>query len=375
MISDLPDTPFLLLDRQKLEINLDRMQRAADAKNVALRPHLKTAKSVPVAELALARGARGITVSTLLEAEHFFDDGINDIIYAVGITPDKLDRAMALSRRGADLKIMTDNKVVAQAVRDHGRQHGHVHKTLIELDCGDHRAGLQADDPDLEAIAKILAGQGEGGFSGLLTHAGHSYGENSPFGIRRVAGEEADCARAASHGLAAAGFGCGIVSIGSTPTALAEADLGGITEIRAGVYMFFDVDQMARGVCGPEELALSVVATVIGHNRAANKILLDAGGLALSKDRSADHFMPEAGYGLICDLETGAILDGLSVTGVSQEHGHVRVTDDADYERLPIGAKIRILPIHACMTAAAYGHYHLLDSGALAAVWPRVNGW
>ncbi|RED54061.1 alanine racemase [Aestuariispira insulae] len=371
----LPNTPFLLLDQQKLEANLDRMQQAANGKSVLLRPHLKTAKSLAVAEKAMARGAKGITVSTLLEAEYFFDGGIADIIYAVGMTADKLDRAMDLVRRGADLKIMTDNLVVAQAIADHGHRHGHCHKTLIELDCGDHRAGLLPEDPDLPQIAAMLESQGKGGFAGVLTHAGHSYGENTPAGIEKIANEESDCARRAVAMVTNAGFEPGIVSIGSTPTALALGELDGVTEIRAGVYMFFDVDQMARGVCNISDLALSVVSTVIGHNRAAGKILLDAGGLALSKDRSADSNMAQAGYGLVCDLESGRRLDGLSVTAVSQEHGHVKVSDERDYVRLPIGAKIRILPIHACMTAAAYPHYHVLHSGKLVALWERVNGW
>ena len=164
------------------------------------------------------------------------------------------------------------------------------------------------------------------------------------------------------------------VSLGSTPTALYVKDLSGVTELRAGVYTVFDMDQQSRGVCETEEIALSVLSCVIGHNKAAGKILLDAGGLALSKDRSADQFRPEVGYGQICDTE-GAIISGLYVTGVSQEHGHVRVRDAGDFDLFAVGSYLRILPVHACMTAAAYDYFNIIENGIIADRWDRVNGW
>ena len=117
-----------------------------------------------------------------------------------------------------------------------------------------------------------------------------------------------------------------------------------------------------------------MLASVIGHNRAAGKILLDAGGLALSKDRSADQFRPEVHYGQICDLH-GQPLPDLYVTSVSQEHGHVAVRTDGDFERFAIGCQLRILPVHACMTAAAYDYFNLIEGPEILERWDRVNGW
>jgi D-serine deaminase-like pyridoxal phosphate-dependent protein len=136
----------------------------------------------------------------------------------------------------------------------------------------------------------------------------------------------------------------------------------------------FDLDQQSRGVCDTDEIALSVLASVIGHNRAAGKILLDAGGLALSKDRSADRFRPEVGYGQLCRLD-GSPIAALYVTSVSQEHGHVAVRDESDYARFPVGSRLRILPIHACMTAAAYDYFDVIENGEISDRWDRVNGW
>ena len=364
------ETPYLQLNKSRLVNNLDRMQASANRKQVRLRPHLKTAKSIDVADMALKRGAEGVTVSTLLEAEYFADQGVKDIIYAVGMTPDKLGRVGRLIHRGIDLKIITDNLVVAEAIAECSREQNMRLPTLIELDCGDHRAGLSDQDEALISVAQKL--NEADCYEGVLTHAGHSYGVSGAEEIAKIAHLEAECARQAVGRLAEAGIVSEIVSVGSTPTALADVDLTDVTEMRAGVYVFYDIDQYSRGVCDFQDLALMVVASVIGHNRQAGKILLDAGGLALSKDRSADHFAPDAGYGFLCDPRTGERLGNLAVNAVSQEHGHVSISDEEDYLKLPIGSKVGVFPIHACMTAAAYDQYHLLGSDE---VWKRVNGW
>lgn len=364
------ETPYLQLDTDRLARNLDHMQAVASRKNVKLRPHLKTAKSVDVARMALERGASGITVSTLKEAEYFAAQDIKDIIYAVGMTPDKLVRAGQLIHQGVDLKIITDNLVVATAIADYSRVHDLAVPTLIELDCGDHRAGLAWQEEALLAVAQELDKMDC--YRGVLTHAGHSYGVSGDSEIAKIALQEADCAVQAVDRLKDAGIHSEIVSVGSTPTALADVELTAVTEMRAGVYVFYDIDQYSRKVCRFQDLALMVVATVIGHNQQAGKVLLDAGGLALSKDRSADHFAPDAGYGYLCDPVTGERLGNLSVNAVSQEHGHVMISDEENYMKLPIGSKVGIFPIHACMTAAAYDHYQVKG---LDEIWERVNGW
>ncbi|MFT5503528.1 MAG: D-serine deaminase-like pyridoxal phosphate-dependent protein [Gammaproteobacteria bacterium] len=370
--NDLP-TPSLLLDKSRLLVNIKRMQASANRLGVSLRPHLKTMKSAQAAQAMISAGACGITVSTLKEANYFLDHGISDITYAVGIVPSKLADAAELIQRGANLKIMTDSVDIAHAVAE-AAQHSDIRfKLLIEIDSGDHRGGLQADSDELLQIASILD-QSSAHFQGLLTHGGHSYGVKAREEIEQVAAQERDSVVQAADRLRAAGYEVETISVGSTPTALFATDLTGVTELRAGVYTVFDIDQQSRGICETDEIAMSVLTSVIGHNRAAGKILLDAGGLALSKDRSADGFRPEVGYGQVTDSH-GKVIPDLYVTSVSQEHGHVQVRGEADYDLFPVGSQLRILPIHACMTAAAYDYFNVIENGAISERWDRVNGW
>lgn len=368
------ETPCLLLDKDRLSSNLARFQAIADAHQVTLRPHLKTLKSVEAAKLAV--GPNGpITVSTLAEAEAFAAAGYRDILYGVAVAPNKLARVHRIQQdHGARLLLVTDSTVLAEAAGVFAKANGADFHFLLEVDCGDERGGLPADSPHLCAVAEAIR-TGGCAVAGILSHAGHSYGAAERSAVEVIAEEERRSAVHAAERLRAAGHDAAIVSIGSTPTVAYAKDLTGVTEVRAGVYMPFDLDQMSRGLCMADDLALSVLATVIGHNREAGRILIDAGGLALSKDISAQAFMANAGYGLVVDAETMAPLGGMAVNAASQEHGKIDVPDVAWFERLPVGAQVRILPNHACFTAAAYPEYHLLEAGALAGRWGRVNGW
>lgn len=360
MTFDEIETPALILDPDRLAANAQRMRDHCAARGVTLRPHVKTPKSVDVA-LVAGGGAPGpITVSTLAEAEHFLAAGFNDILYAVGIVPRKFDR---VRRIGPDLALTLDSLEMAEAISASGLPN----RVLIEVDCGEHRGGLPADSPDLEPIARALGPQ----LAGILAHAGHSYATNDLAAIRETAATEVATAVRAAETLRAMNLTIETVSIGSTPTVLHAEDLTGVTEVRAGIYLFYDLSQYGRGICGLDDLALTVLATVIGHNRAAGLLTLDAGALAMSKDIGANTYLPDAGYGWLCDPVSLAPL-GLSIETVHQEHGTVPVKDDTVYDQLPIGALVRILPGHACLTAAGgYGRYHLADGR----VWDRVDGW
>ncbi|MFT5657170.1 MAG: D-serine deaminase-like pyridoxal phosphate-dependent protein [Gammaproteobacteria bacterium] len=366
-------TPALLLEKEKLMANIKRMQANADRLGVKLRPHLKTMKAAKAAEALIASGACGITVSTLKEASYFLQHGFKDMTYAVGIVATKLPEVASLMAAGADLKIMTDNLEMAGAITANANQSGTKFKVLIEIDSGDNRGGLQPDSAELLEIAGLISNS-SAHFQGVLTHGGHSYGVNTVAEIEQIAEQERQAVVLAATRLRAEGIAVETVSVGSTPTALNAKDLTGVTELRAGVYTVFDMDQQSLGVCHTDDIAMSVLCCVIGHNKAAGKILLDAGGLALSKDRSADKFRPELGYGQICQAD-GSVIPELYVTSVSQEHGHVKVRDDNDYLLFPVGAQLRILPIHACMTAAAYDCFHVIEGGVLTDTWGRVNGW
>jgi len=364
-------TPALLLDLKKVRRNTKAMTARLASKGVNLRPHLKTAKSLEVARLAIEGNFGGITVSTLTEAEFFFAQGITDIVYAVCIAPSKLDRAADLTRRGAGLKIIIDSVDLAVAISGHGGQF----RVLIEIDCGEHRTGLDPDHADLLEIARLITDSENAELSGVLTHAGQSYNCRSVQDIRQTAQIEHDAVLLAAARIKKAGYACPVVSIGSTPTVTFGDDFSGVTEARPGVFVFYDLFQAGMGVCSEKDIALSVLASVISNRPEHQQVLIDAGGLALSKDRSTGALDTDFGYGLVCDALTGLPESGLIVDSVHQEHGNIHISDVDTLAQFPVGRRVRILPNHACMTAAAYDGYYVVDGNDIVAEWPRCNGW
>ncbi|MFQ5775416.1 MAG: alanine racemase [Kiloniellaceae bacterium] len=375
------DTPALILDRRRLEANVARMTERAKRHGVDLRPHMKTAKSADVARLATAGHSGAITVSTLKEAAYFAEHGYTDIIYAVGLAPAKLDRVAALQAKGARIAVVTDNLEVAEGIGARAAALGARFDVLIEIDTGDGRAGVSPESPGLIALGRALDGAPGVTLRGVLTHAGQSYNCRGVTDVEAVAETERAGAVRAAERLRAAGLPCPVVSVGSTPTAVHARTLDGVTEIRPGVYMFNDVFQVEIGSCGLSDIAMSVLATVTGRHPERGELVIDAGGLALSKDRSTAAVPRDVGYGLVVDAAGADGLPELHVVRVSQEHGIVAAPGgEAPFHALPPGARVRVLPNHACMTAAAYDFYYVVDGGdgaadEVVAVWPRVNGW
>ncbi|MBV8835026.1 MAG: alanine racemase [Alphaproteobacteria bacterium] len=370
------ETPRLLLDADRLARNCAAMRERCRQLGVQLRPHLKTAKSLEVARVALAGEASAITVSTLHEAEYFARNGYRDILCASGIVPGKLAHAARIQRdTGCDLILVTDALAVVEAAAQFAQANKVALSFLIEIDCGEHRSGQLPDAPELTAIARAIEAAPQLRLRGVMAHAGHSYGADAPSGVVAIAAAERDAAVGAAARIRAAGMPCEIVSIGSTPTVLMADHLEGVTEARAGIYMFWDLAQLSRKVCREEDLAVSVLTSVIGHTRHANTLILDAGALALSKDVGANRLLPDAGYGYLCDPHSMQRLGPLAVNTVHQEHGTVLVEDPRWFDRLPVGSLVRVLPNHACITCAAYPSYEVLRGGEVVERWARVNGW
>ncbi len=371
-------TPALVLDRGKLERNCARMRDRARQLGVRLRPHLKTSKSMDVARVALDGNVDRITVSTLTEAEYFASHGVRDILYAVVVAPNKFGRIADLLRSGVRLTSITDSLVVVEQATAFAASHDVVMPVMVEVDCGEHRTGIdpEAHPDDLLAIARRLHESDSTEFAGVVTHAGQSYACQSVAEIRDVAEHERRAAVDAAARIRAAGIDCPEVSVGSTPTATHARSLQGVTEMRPGVYVFGDLYQAAIESCDLDDIALSVLATVTAHRPDKNTLLIDAGGLALSKDRSTGRTDADAGYGRVVTFDTGETIGDLTVGTVHQEHGEVRSRHPLPYGRLPLGGIVRVLPNHACMTAAMYDRYAVVDGGTdVVDQWARVNGW
>jgi D-serine deaminase-like pyridoxal phosphate-dependent protein len=353
------------------------MARHVERLGVELRPHVKTAKSIEVVRRALDGQRGGVTVSTLKEAEYFFEQGVKDILYAVGIAPNKLEHVARLRERGADITVILDGPDAAAALAANAHALGAHFPVLIEIDSDGHRSGVQPGDPRLLDIGRLLhAGPGTA-LRGVMTHAGGSYDCKDTDAIRAMAERERGAVVSCAETLRGAGLPCPVVSVGSTPTATFAERMDGVTEVRVGVYMFLDLVMAGLGVCGIEDIALSVLTTVIGHQPDKGWIITDAGWMALSRDRGTATQAVDQGYGLVCD-NGGWPLDGLIVTATNQEHGIIahRSGGALDLSRFPLGHQFRILPNHACATAAQHDRYHVVNGElAIEAVWPRFSGW
>ena len=369
-------TPAALLDGTRLQHNIVRMQSRISALGARLRPHVKTAKCLPVADLQMVAGAQGITVSTLKEAEVFFDAGITDILYAVCISPPKLAQARALCERGCALTVVVDSVAAAQAIVATAAL-GHAFDVMIEIDTDGHRAGVKPESDLLLDVGRTLHAGGAV-LKGVMTHAGASYECRSVAALQAMAEQErSHCVRAAQR-LRAAGLPCPEVSVGSTPTALSAQHLQGVTEVRAGVYVFQDLVMHGVGVCSTDEIALSVLCTVIGHQEEKGWVLVDAGWMAMSRDRGVPDLPLDHGYGAVCD-EAGALIDGFIMGSANQEHGILcwrdGHADAAMSTRWPVGTRLRVLPNHACATAAQFPHYEVVAADGSLQRWPRFYGW
>ncbi|WP_423395150.1 DSD1 family PLP-dependent enzyme [Burkholderia sp. LMG 21824] len=370
------NTPAALIDVGRMRRNIGRMQAHLDALGVRFRPHVKTTKCAHVVDAQLAAGAQGITVSTLKEAEQFFAHGIRDIVYAVGMVPAKLGQALALRRQGCDLKLVADSLPAAHAIAEFGRAHGERFDVWIEIDVDGHRSGIAPDADLLIDVGRALV---DGGMvlGGVLAHAGSSYEYDTPEALAAIAEQERSRTAQAAERLRAAGLPCPVVSIGSTPTALAAKHLEGVTEVRAGVYVMFDLVMHNIGVCGLSDIALSVLTTVIGHQEEKGWAIVDAGWMAMSRDRGTQRQARDFGYGQVC-TEHGDVLGDYVMSAANQEHGIVSCAGSPDAgiaQRFPIGTRLRILPNHACATGAQHPEYQALGDDGSAQTWPRFYGW
>jgi D-serine deaminase-like pyridoxal phosphate-dependent protein len=374
-LSDL-DTPVALIDLPRMQHNIARMQQRMDALGVRFRPHVKTSKCSPVVDAQLAAGARGITVSTLKEAAHFHAQGITDILYAVSIVPTKLPQVLALRRAGCDLKVITDSVEGARAIVAFGQQHDAQLEVWIEIDSDGHRSGMLPDGQALLDVAQLLHSGGMV-MGGVMTHAGSSYDFDTPEALERIAEQErAACVQAAER-VRAVGVPCPVVSVGSTPTALFARQLDGVDEVRAGVYVFFDLVMHNVGVCTQDEIALSVLTTVIGHQQDKGWAIVDAGWMAMSRDRGTQRQKHDFGYGQITSL-AGEPLAGYQLVSANQEHGILARAGAPDTDiaaRFPIGTRLRILPNHACATGAQYPGYVAVGDDLEPQHWERLHGW
>ncbi|MGH7783212.1 MAG: alanine racemase, partial [Candidatus Binatia bacterium] len=320
------NTPALLLDIDRVQANATRITDIAKRNNVRLRPHVKTHKCVEVARIQTAGHDGAITVSTLAEAKAFAANGFSDITYAVPIERGKFAEAIEILRSGVKLNLLTDDAATVSDLNNAAGNAGVKFDLFLKIDCGTHRVGVEPQTDEAISIPRQISDAANLNFAGILTHGGHSYDVKTVEEIKTVARNERDVMVDLAERLRADGIDVPTVSIGSTPTINHVDHLRGIDEVRPGNYIFFDAYQATLGSCGFDDTALTVLAAVIHRDRTLKRLVVDAGAIALSKDRGPVGLDPACGYGRVLDLEGNET--GMRVTSLSQEHGEIDAGTD-----------------------------------------------
>lgn len=361
-------TPIALVDLERLEKNINEMAVRAKEFGVNLRPHIKTHKCIEIGKKQLESGAKGITVSTLGEALAFAEAGFTDITYAVPIASDKFDGVHKISEM-AHLNVLVDHPTTVEFLGEFCKEKHIILDVLVKIDCGYPRCGVNPSSPEAIRLVKKIAESSSLRFKGILTHAGHSYSATTVAEIKLIAKMEQDVMVRFAKTLQEedSELAPEVVSIGSTPTArLTDSFQEEITEIRPGNYVFYDYTQVALGSCGVTDCALTVLSSVISTND--DRVIIDAGATALSKDMGPTHIEPEVGYGkIIRDYDAGQIDDAV-IKSLSQEHGKIAISSKTPIE-FSHSNRVRILPNHSCLTANLYEFIHVVKGDTVVDKW------
>ncbi len=376
LVSDLP-TPALLVDAVRLAANLDRMQARADAAGVALRPHAKTHKTAEIARMQTDRGARGLTVATLDEAEAFVAAGFRDLRLATPVAgPQKLDRIAALLDAGTRVTFTVDTEAGGRLASEAFAGRAEPVGVLVEIDTGQHRCGvIPGEAVALGAAVAALPGLR---LLGVLTHGGHSYdgpreGETPVEALRRAMRDERDGVLDAAARLGAAGLldpATAEVSLGSTPTMAvfepATRDGFRVTEWRPGNYVFGDAQQVALGAVDLRDCALLCVATVVSKRRfddGTEQVIVDAGRKVLTSDTG----WGVRGYGAVLYSPRTMVVNMHAwVPRLSEEHGTVETPGGVIYD---VGDPVFLVPTHACVAVATRRALFAVDGDEVVGEW------
>ena len=366
------NTPALLLDKPSFKANIERMRQACKKSGLLWRPHVKTLKSLDAAAY-YAPPTGPIAVSTIAEARIFADAGYRDILYAVGLSPDKFGHVKQLLDITPDFTVILDSTAMASALGEASDTFSNPVNVMIELDVDGCRAGVEPSSSTLIDIVKCLNQYTNIRFRGLMAYAGGAYECFSKASLAQAALTEEVKANEAVAALSASGFQCDVLSLGSTPTGMTRSSRSRATEVRTGVCVTMDRTMAALGICQPEDIALSVLTSVIGFRKDKQWLIIDAGWMAMSSDEGA-HGLTE-GFGVVADIE-GKIHSQFILKRMNQEHG---IIEGVDGRPIPAdwttpGTKLRLLPNHACATAANFTEYHIVTGNELTTeVWPRLS--
>ncbi len=358
------DTPTTLIDLDRLEKNIREWQAQADKCKVQFRAHIKTHKIPEIALLQIAAGARGIVCAKVSEAEPFAEAGIEDICIAYPVVGEvKWQRLAALASRIRSLTVNCDSELAARGLSKAASEAGALIRVHIDIDSGLHRGGIPSDDqPSIKHLAAEINSLPGLHFAGITTYRSGSFpGAPNP---KDAGHNEGQLVVEVANQLRASGIEVGEVSAGSTPTGKWVAEVSGVTETRAGNYVFNDLMQLDNGIAIEDQLALSVLCTVASAN-GSGRLTIDGGTKTFSGDAGG------VGTGRAAPATIARAVDRkIFVERLNEEHGMARTE-----EVVKLGDKIRFFPYHACTCANLNDEIVGFRGEHVEVVWPvRARG-
>ncbi|OIJ11629.1 alanine racemase [Anaerobacillus arseniciselenatis] len=349
------DTPSLLLDLNILERNLNFISEIAKKNNTQWRPHIKTHKSVQIAKMQMERGACGITVAKLEEAEIMAEAGIDNILIAYPLSnKQKLERLRKLTN-SAHIIISIDSKQQAELVNEAFQGVSQI-EVWIKVNSGLNRCGVEVEE--VLELAEVITKLNNLNLTGIFTHAGHSYAATSEEEIKEIAICEAETVIKSSEACEGAGISITHRSVGSTPTYKYGASIEGITEIRPGNAAFHDMCQVGLGVATTEQCALTILASVVSVKK--DRLIFDIGSKALALDQGAHGNTSVKGYGNVCGHPE------ITIARLSEEHGVATFSSET---ALKLTYKVQVIPNHACVVANLFNEYIVHRDGEVVDTW------
>ena len=369
-------TPAAIIDLPTLRRNASLMLDRARHLGVRLRPHVKTHKTVEGALIQTQQPGRPITVSTLAEASWFAQAGFDDMTWALPVSPQRIADVVTMSKRLRRFGVITDDLAVAAQLDEAARSESITLRVQLKVNVGANRAGVDPHGDLALSLARRLHESKNLHFEGLLGHEGQSYrASGGAAQMREIAAEAAEQMNTLVRRCKAAGIEVGEVSLGSTPTAIHARDLPGVTELRPGNYLLFDMTQVELGACAVTDVAFSVLTTVIGNYPERNVLVVDAGALALSLDPGVTSPGRATGHGLVVGANGEHLPSAVRVAHLSQEHGIIFTNDQEHLRALRPGDRLRVLPNHSCLAASLFPAYFIQDGNRIIDRWVPARGW
>jgi D-serine deaminase-like pyridoxal phosphate-dependent protein len=350
-------TPAAVVDRPTLEANIGRLAGAAADRGRAVRPHVKTHKCLAIARLQADRGAAGFTTATLDEAELLVDGGLHDVLVCHPLRDDaKRDRLLGLVAKAPRAATIVEDGDGARALAGAAAAAGRELDVRIKVDTGLGRIGVQPGEP-FARLVELVRSLAPLRLTGAVTHEGYAYRIADRAERARVVGD-----RLAAFAAECRELGLDTVSTGATPALYDTLDVAGITEVRPGNYAVFDAMQVGLGAARVQDCAMTVVTTVVSVRPGGRRAIVDAGSKALSTDTGVHGHRTTSGHGIVLGRP------GVTVAGLSEEHGWLELDDDA--EPLRPGDRLAIVPVHACAAIACFAQLQIAEDDVILASEP-----